>query len=196
MEKLLENMLLKVLFQNSIIYVVGMRVALHQNLLLRLIRKIMKIKLITSIFLVLLLLGCNNDDEINPKILTQSQWLNVIENTTANQPYDYVSSIRFEPDGKVYSEVFLRELETKEVIGFREYFNGNFQIINGKIEVSIQELYTIQGSDEFYLDKEELSIVDGTGFSREYQLRNSNSELHTIMPIYASSLGIIYNRVD
>ncbi|MCE7056206.1 hypothetical protein LZF95_16095 [Algoriphagus sp. AGSA1] len=156
----------------------------------------MKAKLSTLIAFGLLLFGCNTDNEINPEVLTQSQWRNVIEDTASGQPYDYVSSIRFEADGKVYSEVFLRDLETEDVIGFREYFTGSFQITNGKIEVAIQELYTIQGSDEFYLDKEELSLDDRTTLTREFQLRNKNSELHTVMPPLASSLGIIYYRVD
>ncbi len=156
----------------------------------------MKAKLLTLITFGLLLFSCNTDDEINPEVLTQNQWLNVVENTAADQPHEYVSSIKFEPDGKVYSEAFLRDIETKEIIGFREYFTGSFQITNGKIEVAIQELYTIQGSDELYLDKEELSIVDSVAFTREFQLRNKNSELHTIMPIYASSRGIVYQRQD
>ncbi|MEB2786790.1 hypothetical protein [Algoriphagus persicinus] len=155
----------------------------------------MKIKLIASVFLMLLLLGCN-DVEINPQVLTQNQWQNVVEYKIANQPYDLVYSIDFESDGKVYSEVYFRDIETKEVIGYLEYYTGNYQITNGKILVSILALYHIQGGEEFDLDKEELSIVDGEHLSREFQLRNKNRELHTIMPSLASSLGIIYNRVD
>ncbi|MEB2781738.1 hypothetical protein U3A58_15170 [Algoriphagus sp. C2-6-M1] len=155
----------------------------------------MKIKLIASVFLMLLLLGCD-DAEINPQVLTQNQWQNVVEYKIANQPYDLVYSIDFESDGKVYSEVYFRDIETKEVIGYLEYYTGNYQITNGKILVSILALYHIQGGEEFDLDKEELSIVDGENLSREFQLRNKNRELHTIMPPLASSLGIIYNRVD
>lgn len=154
----------------------------------------MKTKLLP--LLALILFSCKNDYEINPEVLTQNQWQNVIENTSADLPYEYVFSIEFEPDGKVYSEAFFRDLETKELIGFREYLTGNFHIINGNIIVSILELYTIQGSDDMYLDKEELSIVDGENLSREFQLRNKNSELHTIMPPLSSSLGMIYYRVD
>lgn len=153
-------------------------------------------RLFTLIVLGLILFSCKEDDEVNPEILTQNQWLNVIENTTAGQTYQYVFSIEFEPDGKVYSEAFLRDLETKEVFGHLEYFSGNFQIVNGKIEVTINEHYSIQDGDGMYLDKEDLTKVDREAFTREYQLRNKNSELHTIMPITASSLGIIYKRVD
>lgn len=156
----------------------------------------MKAKLLTLIALGLLFFSCSNDDEINPELLTQSQWLNVIENSTADQPYDHVSSIRFEPDGKVYSEVFLRDAETKEVIGFQEYFTGNYQISDNLIKVAIDELFTIKDGEERFQQKNELTIVDGVEFTREFQLRNKNSELHIIMPIYASSLGIIYQRVS
>ncbi|TXE05149.1 hypothetical protein [Algoriphagus aquimarinus] len=153
-------------------------------------------KLYLLIAIAFVLFSCKDNDDINPEVLTENQWQYVIENTTADPPYEYVFSIEFEPDGKVYSEAFLRDVETKEVMGHQEYFNGNFQLINGKIEVSILELYSIQVSEGLYLDKEKLSIVEGEIQSREYQLRNKNSELHTIMPIYASSLGIIYKRVD
>ncbi|MEB2775926.1 hypothetical protein SYJ56_11455 [Algoriphagus sp. D3-2-R+10] len=153
-------------------------------------------KLFSLIAIAFFLFSCKDDDEVNPEVLTQNQWQNVVENTSADRPYEYVFSIEFEPNGKVYSEAFFRDLETNELIGFREYLTGSFQIINGNIMVSILELYTIQGSDDMYLDKEELSIVDGENLSRVFELRNKNTELHTIMPLYASSLGIIYYRVD
>ncbi|WPR76925.1 hypothetical protein [Algoriphagus sp. NG3] len=156
----------------------------------------MKSKLLLLIAYGLLLFSCNNDEEINPEVLTRNQWQNVVENTSADRPYEYVFSIEFKPNGKVYSEAFFRDLETKELIGFREYLTGSFQIISGNIMVSILELYTIQGSDDMYLDKEELSILDGENLSRVFELRNKNTELHTIMPPLSSSLGMIYYRVD
>lgn len=147
--------------------------------------------LIVGVFL----LGCSNDDEINPEILTQNQWQKVIEYTDADQPYDIVYSIDFKSDGKVYSEVFVRDMDTKNVLGFLEYYNGNYQIVENKVAVSIAEHFINMGGT-LYSDKEELILQNIENQSREYQLRNKNSELHTIMPIYASSLGIIYDRVE
>jgi len=106
-----------------------------------------------------------------------------------------VYSIDFKSDGKVYSEVFVRDMDTKNVLGFLEYYNGNYQLIENKVAVSITEHYFNLGGT-FYSDKEKLSLMDIENQTREFQLRNKNSELHTIMPIYASSLGIIYKRVD
>ena len=156
----------------------------------------MKVKLLTLFALGLFFFSCTTEEDIDPEVLTQSQWMNVVEGTTADRPYEYVFSIEFEPNGKVYSEAFFRDLETNQLIGFREYLTGSFQIINGNIVVSILELYTIQGSDDMYLGKEELSIVDGENLSRVFVLRNKNTELHTIMPPLSSSLGMIYYRVD
>ena len=171
-----------------------MRVAPHQNLLLRLIRKIMKINLFPAVFLMLLLLGCKNEDEINPEVLTQNQWQKVIEYTNSDQDYDIVYSIDFKSDSEVYSEVFVREMETKDVLGFLEYYNGIYQIVENKVVVSIRDHY-MNLSGTMYSDKEGLSLIDRENETREFQLRNKNSELHTLMPITASSVGIIYDRV-
>ncbi|PZX55793.1 hypothetical protein [Algoriphagus chordae] len=155
----------------------------------------MKINLFPAVFLVLLLLGCKNEDEINPEVLTQNQWLRVYEYSDADQPYDIVYSIDFKSDGKVYSEVFVRDMETKNVLGFLEYYNGTYQIIENKVTVSIIEHFINMGGT-FYSNKEGLSLQNIENQSREYQLRKNNSELHTLMPLYASSLGIIYKRID
>lgn len=154
----------------------------------------MKTKLLSLIAFVLILFGCT-DDEINPEVLTQNQWQNVIEYVDAGQPYDIVYSIDFKPDGKVYSEVFARDMVTKDVLGFLEYYNGTYQIVENKVTVSITEHY-LNMAGTMFSDKGKLSLQDNGSQSREYQLRNKNSELHTIMPIYSSSLGIIYYRVD
>ncbi|MDR7131943.1 hypothetical protein J2X69_004309 [Algoriphagus sp. 4150] len=155
----------------------------------------MKINFLSSIFLMLLLLGCS-DDEINPKVLTESQWQNVIEIQSANPAYEVVYSIAFEADGSAYSEVVFRDLETKDIIGFQEYFTGSYQIIDKKIEVSILERFVNEEGDELYLPKDELTLLQGMDQSREFELRNNNTELHTIMPLLASSRGIIYQRVS
>ncbi|WP_192349633.1 hypothetical protein [Algoriphagus sp. Y33] len=155
----------------------------------------MKTKLLSLIACAFLFFCCANDDEINPEVLVQNQWQNVVENTSADRPYDVVYSIDFKPDGKVYSEVFVRDMETKDILGFLEYYNGNYQLVDNKVAVSITEHYLNLGGT-MYSDKEELSLLEGVEQSREFQLRNKNSELHTIMPIYASSLGIIYQRVS
>ena len=152
-------------------------------------------RLFPLIAIGLLLFSCKDNDEISPEILTQNQWQNVIEYAEADQPYDIVYSIDFKSDGKVYSEVFVRDMETKNVLGFLQYYNGKYQIVENKVTVSITEHFINMGGT-FYSDKEGLSLQDIENQSREYQLRNKNSELHTIMPLYSSSLGIIYKRVD
>ena len=82
------------------------------------------------------------------------------------------------------------------MLGHLEYFNGTYQIIDEKIEVTVQEYFNVQGINELYLDKDDLTMIEREPFTRDYQLRNNNSELHTIMPLYSSSLGIIYDRVE
>jgi len=155
----------------------------------------MKTKLLPLIALGLLLFSCKNNDEINPEILTQNQWLRIYEYSDADQPYDIVYSIDFKSDGKVYSEVFVRDMETKNVLGFLEYYNGNYQIVENKVAVSITEHFINMGG-KMYSDKEELSLQDKENQSREYQLRNKNSELQTIMSMYSCSSGITYYRVE
>ena len=155
----------------------------------------MKINFLSTIFLMLFLLGCS-DDEINPKVLTESQWQRVIEIQSANPAYEVVYSIEFEQDGRVSSEVVFRNLETKDILGFQEYFTGSYQIIDKKIEVSILERFVNEEGDELYLPKDELTLLQGMVQSREFELRNNNTELHTIMPLVASSPGIIYQRVS
>ena len=152
-------------------------------------------RLLPLIVLGLLLFSCKDNDEINPEVLTQNQWQKVIEYTDADQSYDIVYSIDFKSDGEVYSEVFVRDMETKNVLGFLEYFIGNYQIVENKVAVSITEHYMNLGGT-MYSDKEGLSLIDRENETREFQLRNKNSELHTIMPITASSVGIIYDRVE
>ena len=152
-------------------------------------------RLLPLIVLGLLLFSCKDNDEINPEVLTQNQWQKVIEYTDADQSYDIVYSIDFKSDGEVYSEVFVREMETKNVLGFLEYFIGNYQIVENKVAVSITEHYMNLGGT-MYSDRKGLSLIDRENETREFQLRNKNSELHTIMPITASSVGIIYDRVE
>ena len=152
-------------------------------------------RLLPLIVIGLLLFSCKDNDEINPEILTQNQWQKVIEYTDADQSYDIVYSIDFKSDGEVYSEVFVRDMESKNVLGFLEYFIGNYQIVENKVAVSITEHYMNLGGT-MYSDKEGLSLIDRENETREFQLRNKNSELHTIMPITASSVGIIYDRVE
>ena len=152
-------------------------------------------KLYLLIAIAFVLISCKDNDDINPEVLTQNQWRYVIEYANADQPYDIVYSIDFKSDGKVYSEVFVRDMETKNVLGFLEYYNGNYQIVENKVAVSITEHFINMGGT-MYSDREKLSLQDKENQSREYQLRNKNSELHTIMPPLASSLGLIYNRVD
>ncbi|WP_339879614.1 hypothetical protein [uncultured Algoriphagus sp.] len=152
-------------------------------------------RLLPLIVLGLLLFSCKDNDEINPEVLTQNQWQKVIEYTNSDQSYDIVYSIDFKSDGEVYSEVSVREMESKNVLGFLEYFNGNYQIVENKVAVSITEHYMNLGGT-MYSDKEGLSLIDRENEIREFQLRNKNSELHTIMPITASSVGIIYDRVE
>ncbi|SFB60475.1 hypothetical protein [Algoriphagus aquimarinus] len=152
-------------------------------------------KLYLLIAIAFVLFSCKDNDDINPEVLTQNQWQKVIEYSDADQPYDIVYSIDFKSDGKVYSEVFVRDMATKNVLGFLEYYNGNYQIVENKVAVSITEHFINMGGT-MYSDREKLSLQDKENQSREYQLRNKNSELHTIMPPLASSLGLIYNRVD
>ncbi len=73
---------------------------------------IMKVKLLTLFALGLFFFSCTTEEDIDPEVLTQSQWMNVVEGTTADRPYEHVFSIEFEPNGKVYSESFFRDLET------------------------------------------------------------------------------------
>lgn len=155
----------------------------------------MKSNLLTLVALCLILFSCEDNDEISPEMLIQDQWLNVNEFADADQPYEIMYSIDFQSGGKVYMEAIVRDMETKNVLGFLEYYNGNYQLIENKIAVSITEHYYNLGGT-FYSDKEKLSLVDIENQTREFQLRNKNSELHTIMPIYASSLGIIYKRIE
>ncbi|RAI94021.1 hypothetical protein [Algoriphagus yeomjeoni] len=156
----------------------------------------MKLKLIPLFAFVFILFGCKNDDDVNPEVLTQNHWEKVFQDASLDPPYEVVYSIDFQANGVVNYEAFFRDLENKNVLGFIEYYSGTYQIVQNKITVSITEHYTNQVSGEMYSDKEKLSLVDIDNQTREFQLRNKNSELHTIMPLYASSLGIIYDRVE
>lgn len=156
----------------------------------------MKTRLFFLIALGLIIFSCKHNDEINPEILTQNQWQKVIEYANADQPYDIVYSIDFKSGGKVYSEVFVRDMETNNVLGFLEYYNGTYQIVENKVAVLFTEHYNNIQSGTMYSDKENLNLQDKENETREYQLRKKNSELHTILPPLASSLGIIYTRVQ
>ncbi|MFC5623816.1 hypothetical protein [Algoriphagus winogradskyi] len=155
----------------------------------------MKTNLLPLLAIVLFIISCKDNDDVNPEVLTQSHWQKVIEYKTDDQSYDIIYSIEFKSDGEVYAEVFAKDMETGSVLGFLEYYNGNYQIVENKITVSLTEHYINMGGTMFS-DKEGLSLQDQGNLSREFQLRNKNKELHTIMPLYASSLGIIYTRVE
>ena len=155
----------------------------------------MNTKLLYLIAGVFLLLGCTKDEDINPEVLTQNHWEKVLQDAGSDAQNEVVYSIDFDTNGTVYYEAIYRGLETKEVLGYLEYFNGSYQIVNGKIEVQVQAHYINVGGT-FYSDKDKLTLVEHDNETREFQLRNKNSELHTIMPLYASSLGIIYDRVE
>tara|TARA_R110002020_G_scaffold348118_2_gene561812 strand:+ start:227 stop:697 length:471 start_codon:yes stop_codon:yes gene_type:complete len=155
----------------------------------------MNTKLLYLIAGVFLLLGCTKGEDINPEVLTQNHWEKVLQDAGPDPQNEVVYSIDFDTNGTVYYEAIYRDMETKDMLGYLEYFNGSYQIANGKIQVQIQEHYINLGGT-FYSDKDKLILMDFVNDTRQFQLRNKNSELHTIMPLYASSLGIIYDRVE
>ncbi|SFU12150.1 hypothetical protein SAMN04489724_4078 [Algoriphagus locisalis] len=155
----------------------------------------MNFKLLPLVIIVFVLISCKEDEEVNPEVLTQYHWEKAFQDLNFDPPYEVVYSIDFQIDGKVHYESYFRDLETKDILGFIEYYDGNYQVGQNKITVLITEHYTNQVSGEMYSDKDQLTLMEIVNQSREFQLRNNNSELHTIMPLYSSSLGIIYERV-
>ena len=156
----------------------------------------MKQNLLVSGLLLFFAFGCSKEDDIIPTNQLEGKYEFVMEKVGNNYELDFVNTLEFKADGSVYSEGFTTKTGTDEVLGYRFYFNGKYEIEDGKVSITGKEVFQNVFMDTFYAPKNELIYLEEWLGSENYLIKEEFKELHNICPSNANCLAAVYKRLN
>ncbi len=156
----------------------------------------MKQKLLLFPLMLFIVISCKNEDEINPNSQLQGNWEYKLENVGNNYELDFVNTLEFKNDGTVYGEAFTTNSETDQILGYRYYFNGTYEIEDGKVIISEKETFQNVFMDTFYVPKEELIYLEEDLGTESYLIIEDFTKLQIICPPNANCLNILFEKTN
>ncbi|MBN3582271.1 hypothetical protein JYB64_07710 [Algoriphagus aestuarii] len=156
----------------------------------------MKQKLLFIGLLLFFAFGCSKEDDIIPSNQLLGKYEFIMENVGNNYELDFVNTLEFKIDGSVYGEGFTIKSGTDQVLGYRFYFNGKYEIEEGNVIISEKEVFQNMYTDIFYAPKNEFIYLEEGMGSENYLIKSEFKELHSICPPYADCLQVIYKKTS
>lgn len=144
----------------------------------------MKIKSLLSIPLLIFLVSCQEDEAPNPNSRMEGRWEQTFE---VFDLYESYHILEFKEDGTFHGEMMARDIETKQLIGYRGIFDGSYEV-NGDILTFTEEVLLGRDyndpaivDDNTFVPKEELIPSSNTS-EISYRIVKNFSELNFICP--------------
>lgn len=154
----------------------------------------MKYKLLIASALLLSLFSCKDDQEISPMNELNGEWEFTMEKVGNDYELDFVDRLVFKPDGEVYGEGLTTNTGTDQLLGYRYYFNGKYEVADGKVIIKEREMFNNVMMDSFFSPKDELIYLEEDYGSDSYLIKGNYSELQIICPPNANCLNIIFTK--
>ena len=156
----------------------------------------MKQNLLFTGLLLFFAFGCNKEDDIIPSNQLQGKYEFKLEKVGNNYEMDFVNTLDFKSDGTVYGEAFTTKAGTEEVLGYRYYFNGEYEIEDEKVTITSTESFHNNLMDTFFAPKRDLVYEEGGMASEEYFIKDEFQTLQIICPANVNCLNVVYKKLN
>ena len=156
----------------------------------------MKSKLLLVSFLLLSVFSCNSDDDINPENKILGLYEFKLEKVGNNYELDFVNTLKFEQNGKVYGEAITVKSGTNDVLGYRYYFNGTYEIAENKVIISNREIFQNAFMDTFYAPKESLIYLEEDYGNESYLILDGFQMLQNTCPPNANCFIMNFEKIN
>ncbi|MBN7816508.1 hypothetical protein [Algoriphagus pacificus] len=156
----------------------------------------MKPQLLLLSILLLTVFSCKSEDDINPENKILGLYEFKLEKVGNNYELDFVNTLDFKSDGTVYGEAFTTKAGTNEVLGYRYYFNGIYEIKNDKVSISDIESFHSIFMDTFYSPKSDLVNLDEGMAPEEYLIKDEFQTLQIVCPANANCFNMEFKKIN
>lgn len=148
----------------------------------------MKTRILVSLSFLTLIFSCQENEEINPYEKMEGRWEQIFD---VNGLYEGYHVLEFDKNGTYTGEFAARNLETKELIGFRGIEEGDYSIDGEKLTLTRTKGFSRDVNDPAFVDdnspvttfvQKDALIPDNSPLEINYWLADDFSELRFICP--------------
>ena len=133
----------------------------------------MKTKLLYFLLLAFVVLACSDEDK-NPDKTLIGTW----ELVTKGSEFDGASTFEIIADGTIKGMNAIRKKDSRTVLGYQSIFSGTYTIEGSNLIIIKNELAYLTNPDFDYVDKEDLTSIEGYLDEERYTINDSYTKLY------------------
>ncbi|WP_425638494.1 hypothetical protein ACPUEN_03475 [Algoriphagus yeomjeoni] len=133
----------------------------------------MKTKLLYFLLLAFVALSCNDEDK-NPDKTLIGTW----ELVTKGLEFDGASTFEISAYGTIKGMNTIREKGSRVVLGYQSVFSGTYSIEGSNLIIEKNETAYLTNPDFDYVDKEDLTSIEGYLDEERYTINDSYTKLY------------------
>lgn len=133
----------------------------------------MKINVLCFLLLAFLVLSCNDEDK-NPDKTLIGTW----ELVNKGSEFDGASTFEISADGTIKGMNTIRKKDSRTVLGYQSVFSGTYSIEGFNLIIKKNEVAYLTNPDLDYVDKEDLTSIEGDLGEDRYTINDSFTKLY------------------
>ncbi|SFB60467.1 hypothetical protein [Algoriphagus aquimarinus] len=137
----------------------------------------MKTKLLYFLLLAFVVLSCSDEDK-NPDKTLIGTW----ELVTKGSEFDGASTFEIIADGTIKGMNTIRKKDSRTVLGYQSVFSGTYSNEGSILIVKKNESAFLTNPDFDYVDKEDLTSIEGYLEDDRYNINDNFSKLYYSCP--------------
>ena len=141
----------------------------------------MKKNLVLAMSLIAVLIGCKNEEDLNPS----QAILGLYQQTQVDYDEDlsFVKTIQLNSENQVLYQGFFREKGELEVLGYQFYYEGTYTLDGSVVVMVFENTFQLLDPDFTYVPKEDLDEVESEFYFEErYKVSDDYQELYYVCP--------------
>ena len=133
----------------------------------------MKTNVLCFLLVAFLVLSCNDEDK-NPDKTLIGTW----ELVNKGSEFDGASTFEISADGTIKGMNTIRKKDSRTVLGYQSVFSGTYSIEGANLIIIKNEAAYLTNPDLDYVDKEDLTSIEGDLGEDWYTINDSITKLY------------------